>query len=67
VQSLKQLADKLFARCLKPCEQALKDAGYDVSKIDEVILVGGSTRIPKVQEMVESFFKRKATQRCEPG
>ena len=61
-----QLADKLFARCLKPCEQALKDAGYDVSKIDEVILVGGSTRIPKVQEMVESFFKRKPHKGVNP-
>jgi molecular chaperone DnaK len=61
-----QLADKLFARCLKPCEQALKDAGYDVSKIDEVILVGGSTRIPKVQEMVETFFKRKPHKGVNP-
>ncbi|HJW29331.1 MAG TPA: Hsp70 family protein, partial [Saprospiraceae bacterium] len=50
-----QLADNLFARCLKPCEQALKDAGMSVSQIDEVILVGGSTRIPKVQEIVEKF------------
>jgi molecular chaperone DnaK len=61
-----QLADSLFARCLKPCEQALKDAGYDVSKIDEVILVGGSTRIPKVQEIVESFFKRKPHKGVNP-
>ena len=61
-----QLADKLFARCLKPCEQALKDAGYDISKIDEVILVGGSTRIPKVQEIVESFFKRKPHKGVNP-
>ncbi|MEO6452695.1 MAG: Hsp70 family protein, partial [Ginsengibacter sp.] len=42
------LADDLFKRCLKPCEQALKDAGLSTSQIDEVILVGGSTRIPKV-------------------
>ena len=61
-----QLADKLFARCLKPCEQALKDAGYDVSKIDEVILVGGSTRIPKVQEIVEKFFGRKPNRSVNP-
>src|SRR5450631_3557309 len=40
------LADKLFERCLKPCEAALKDAGMNISQIDEVILVGGSTRIP---------------------
>ena len=44
------------ARWLKPCESALKDAGYNISQIDEVILVGGSTRIPKVQEIVEKFF-----------
>jgi molecular chaperone DnaK len=61
-----QLADSLFARCLKPCEQALKDAGYDVSKIDEVILVGGSTRIPKVQEIVEKFFGRKPHKGVNP-
>ena len=61
-----QLADNLFARCLKPCEQALKDAGYDVSKIDEVILVGGSTRIPKVQEIVEKFFGKKPNKGVNP-
>ena len=60
------LADNLFARCLKPCEAALKDAGYDVSKIDEVILVGGSTRIPKVQEIVEKFFGRKPHKGVNP-
>ena len=54
-----KLADDLFSRCLKPCEAALKDAGLSVSDINEVILVGGSTRIPKVQEIVENFFKRK--------
>ena len=60
------LADNLFARCLKPCEAALKDAGYEVSKIDEVILVGGSTRIPKVQEIVEKFFGRKPHKGVNP-
>jgi molecular chaperone DnaK len=54
-----QLADHLFERCLEPCKAALKDAGYEVSKIDEVILVGGATRMPKVQEIVEKFFARK--------
>ena len=49
-----QIADNLFERCLKPCVQALKDAGMNASDIDEVILVGGSTRIPKVQEIVLS-------------
>jgi molecular chaperone DnaK len=61
-----QLADKLFARCLKPCEAALKDAGYNTSDIDEVILVGGSTRIPKVQEIVEKFFGKKPNKGVNP-
>jgi len=61
-----QLADNLFARCLKPCEQALKDAGMNTSQIDEVILVGGSTRIPKVQEIVEKFFGRKPNKSVNP-
>ena len=61
-----QLADSLFERCLKPCEQALKDAGYNASNIDEVILVGGSTRIPKVQEIVEKFFQRKPNKGVNP-
>jgi molecular chaperone DnaK len=61
-----QLSDKLFARCLKPCEEALKDAGYAVSQIDEVILVGGSTRIPKVQEIVEKFFGKKPNRGVNP-
>lgn len=60
------LSDNLFARCLKPCEAALKDAGYSKSEIDEVILVGGSTRIPKVQEIVESFFGKKPNRSVNP-
>ena len=61
-----QLSDKLFERCLKPCEQALKDAGVSPSQIDEVILVGGSTRIPKVQELVEKFFGKKPNKSVNP-
>ena len=61
-----QLADNLFARCLKPCEAALKDAGYTTAQIDEVILVGGSTRIPKVQEIVEKFFGKKPNKGVNP-
>jgi molecular chaperone DnaK len=61
-----QIADKLFERCLKPCEQALKDAGLSTSQIDEVILVGGSTRIPKVQEIVEKFFGKKPNKGVNP-
>jgi molecular chaperone DnaK len=61
-----KIADNLFARCLKPCEQALKDAGLSITQIDEVILVGGSTRIPKVQEIVEKFFGRKPNKGVNP-
>ena len=51
-----QLVEKILRRTLKPCGQALKDAGLDSAEIDEVVLVGGSTRIPKVQELVKEFF-----------
>jgi len=61
-----KLSDNLFTRCLKPCEIALKDANLSISDIDEVILVGGSTRIPKVQEIVETFFGKKANRSVNP-
>ena len=61
-----QIADTLFERCLRPCEQALKDAGMNVSEINEVILVGGSSRIPKVQEIVEKFFGKKPNKSVNP-
>ncbi|HEV3252232.1 MAG TPA: Hsp70 family protein, partial [Puia sp.] len=61
-----QLSDPLFERCLKPCEKALKDAGLSAAQINEVILVGGSTRIPKVQEIVEKFFGRKPNKGVNP-
>ncbi len=61
-----QLADALFTRCLVPCEAALKDAGMKITEIDEVILVGGSTRIPKVQEIVEKFFGKKPNRSVNP-
>ncbi|MGH9320608.1 MAG: molecular chaperone DnaK, partial [Vicinamibacteria bacterium] len=51
-----QLVDDLIDRTLEPCRQALRDAGVDPKKIDEVVLVGGSTRIPKVQELVKDLF-----------
>ena len=60
------LADKLFERCLKPCEQALKDAGMATSEIDEIIMVGGSSRIPKVLELVEKFFGKKPNRGVNP-
>src|SRR5690625_1932251 len=61
-----QLSDDLVERTLAPCRKALSDAGYDKSDIDEVILVGGSTRIPKVQEKVENFFGRKPHKGVNP-
>jgi molecular chaperone DnaK len=61
-----QLSDSLFQRTLGPCKQALKDAGMSTSDIDEVILVGGSTRIPKVAEMVEQFFGKKPSKGVNP-
>ncbi len=60
------LADNLFTRCLKPCEVALKDAGLNTSEIDEVIMVGGSSRIPKVLEIVEKFFGKKPNRGVNP-
>jgi molecular chaperone DnaK len=61
-----QLSDELFSRCLKPCEAAIKDANLSKNEINEVILVGGSTRIPKVQEIVENFFGRKPHKGVNP-
>ncbi len=61
-----QLTNDLVERTLKPCEQALKDAGYNIGQIDDVILVGGSTRIPKIQEAVEKFFNRKPNKGVNP-
>ncbi len=61
-----QLADNLVQRSLDPCAAALKDAGLNKSEIDEVILVGGSTRIPKIQEAVEKFFGKKPNRSVNP-
>jgi len=61
-----QLADALVQRTLKPCADALKDAGLSKNDIDEVILVGGSTRIPKIQQVVEEFFGKKPNKGVNP-
>ncbi|MEZ5017179.1 MAG: molecular chaperone DnaK [Flavipsychrobacter sp.] len=61
-----QLADSLVERTLEPCRKALKDAGMDASEVDEIILVGGSTRIPKIQEVVEKFFGKKPNKSVNP-
>ncbi|MDQ3141722.1 MAG: molecular chaperone DnaK [Bacteroidota bacterium] len=61
-----QLADGLVQRTLKPCANALKDAGLTKENIDEIILVGGSTRIPKIQQVVEEFFGKKPNKGVNP-
>jgi len=61
-----QLADKLIQATLEPCKKALSDAKLSPSQIDEVILVGGSTRIPAIQELVEKFFGRKPSKGVNP-
>ena len=61
-----QLADPLIQRSLEPCRKALKNAGLSASQIDEIILVGGSTRIPKVQEEVEKLFGKKPSKAVNP-
>ncbi len=60
------LVDDILSRTLEPCRQALKDAGVDSSKIDEVVLVGGSTRIPKIQLMVKEFFGKEPNKSVNP-
>ncbi|MFM7487340.1 MAG: molecular chaperone DnaK [Cytophagales bacterium] len=61
-----QLSDDLIKRTLEPCRKAVADSGYSVSQIDEVILVGGSTRIPRIQEEVEKFFGKKPSKGVNP-
>ena len=60
------LVDDILQRTLNPCRQAIKDAGIDASKIDEVVLVGGSTRIPKIQQMVKEFFGKEPNKSVNP-
>ena len=61
-----QLADSLIQATIVPCQQALKDAGLSASEIDEVILVGGSTRIPAIQQVVEKFFGKAPSKGVNP-
>ena len=61
-----QLSDALFQRSIGPCRQALSDAGLKPSDIDEVLLVGGSTRIPYVQELVKNFFGKEPNKSVNP-
>ncbi|GAA4450789.1 molecular chaperone DnaK [Nibrella saemangeumensis] len=61
-----QLADSLIQRSLEPCRRALKNSGLSAGQIDEVILVGGSTRIPRVQDEVEKLFGKKPSKNVNP-
>ena len=63
---LESLVDELIERSIGPCKQAIQDAGVDVSDIDEVILVGGQTRMPKVQEAVEKLFGKAPRKDVNP-
>ncbi len=63
---LESLVEDLIKRTIKPCELALKDSGLSMSEIDDVILVGGQSRMPKVQEEVKNFFKKEARKDVNP-
>ena len=61
-----QMTDNLFERTKEPCRKAMADAGIDASKIDEVLLVGGSSRMPKVQEIVKQIFGKEGSKGVNP-
>lgn len=63
---LESLCAKIFERLLKPCQDAMRDAGVSAAQIDEVILVGGSTRIPKVQKVVKDLFQKEPNKSVNP-
>ncbi len=63
---LESLVDDLLQKSIGPCKQALKDAGVDASKIDEVVLVGGQTRMPKIQQLVKELFGKEPNKGVNP-
>ncbi len=63
---LESLVDDLLQKSVGPCKQALKDAGIDASKIDEVVLVGGQTRMPKIQQLVKDLFGKEPHKGVNP-
>ena len=63
---LESLVDDLLQKSIGPCKQAMKDAGIDASKIDEVVLVGGQTRMPKIQQMVKDLFGKEPNKGVNP-
>lgn len=64
--NFEKICDSLIQRCIEPCKIALKDSGFSVSEIDEVLLVGGSTRIPAIQQLVEKFFGKTPSKGVNP-
>jgi molecular chaperone DnaK len=64
--NLEKICDKLIQACIEPCRIALKDSGLSISDINEVLLVGGSTRIPAIQQLVEKFFGRVPSKGVNP-
>jgi molecular chaperone DnaK len=64
--NFEKICDKLIQSCIEPCKIALKDSGLSVSEIDEVLLVGGSTRIPAIQQLVEKFFGKVPSKGVNP-
>jgi len=64
--NFEKICDKLIQACLEPCKIALKDSGLSISDIDEILLVGGSTRIPAIQQLVEKFFGKAPSKGVNP-
>ena len=64
---LESLVDDLITRTKGPCEKAMKDAGLKAAEIDEVVLVGGMTRMPKVQQLVKELFGKEPHKGVNPG
>jgi molecular chaperone DnaK len=64
--NFEKICDSLIQRCIEPCKLALRDSGFSISDIDEVLLVGGSTRIPAIQQLVEKFFGKTPSKGVNP-
>ena len=62
---LEQLVEDIIQRSIEPCKKAMADAGVDASKIDEVVLVGGQTRMPRIQKLVQDLFGKEPHRGCE--
>ncbi len=65
-QELEELVEDLVKRSLEPCKKAIKDAGLEMEQIDEILLVGGQTRMPRIQQVVKDFFERDPNKKINP-